>query len=133
VRTYNGSEVIVPNGDLVSNQVINWTLSDRRRRLKLRVGVAYGTDTELVTETLRGVLEADEEVLDDPAPSIIFSEFGDSSLNFDVYAWVGEFDVGLSTTHRINSSINAALAQAGISIPFPQRDLHLISTPDNPA
>jgi small-conductance mechanosensitive channel len=133
VRTYNGSEVIVPNGDLVSNQVINWTLSDRRRRLKLSVGVAYGTDTELVTETLRRVLEADEEVLDDPAPSIIFSAFADSSLNFDIYAWVGEFDTGLSATHRINSAINEALAKAGISIPFPQRDLHLISTPDNPA
>jgi small-conductance mechanosensitive channel len=130
VRTYNGSEVIVPNGDLVSNQVINWTLSDRRRRLKLAVGVAYGTDPDLVTEVLKGVLEADEEVQEDPAPLIVFNEFGDSSLNFDIYAWISDFDVGFSTTHRLNSAINAALAEAGITIPFPQRDLHLISTPE---
>ena len=131
VRTYSGSEVIVPNGDLVSNQVINWTLSDRRRRLQLAVGVAYGTDTDLATEVLKAVLVADEEVLDDPEPLIVFNEFGDSSLNFDIYAWISDFDVGFSTTHRLNSAINAALAEAGITIPFPQRDLHLISTPES--
>ncbi len=130
VRTYSGSEVIVPNGDLVSNQVINWTLSDRRRRLQLGVGVAYGTDPDRVTELLKGVLEADAEVLDDPAPLIVFNEFGDSSLNFDIYAWISDFDIGFSTTHRLNTAINAALAEAGINIPFPQRDLHLISTPE---
>ena len=131
VRTYSGSEVIVPNGDLVSNQVVNWTLSDRRRRLQLGVGVAYGTDPDLVTEVLKGVLEADEEVLDDPAPLIVFNAFGDSSLNFDIYAWISDFDIGFSTTHRLNTAINAALADAGITIPFPQRDLHLISTPES--
>ncbi len=131
VRTYSGSEVIVPNGDLVSNQVINWTLSDRRRRLQLAVGVAYGTDPNLVTEVLRGVLEADEEVLSDPEPLIVFTAFGDSSLNFDIYAWIADFDIGFSTTHRLNTAINAALAEAGITIPFPQRDLHLISTPES--
>ena len=130
VRTYSGSEVIVPNGDLVSNQVINWTLSDRRRRLQLKVGVAYGTDPDLVTEIFRGVLDRDEEVLEDPAPLIVFNEFGDSSLNFDIYAWIRDFDIGFSTTHRLNTAINAALMEAGIPIPFPQRDVHLISTPD---
>ncbi|TNF79233.1 MAG: mechanosensitive ion channel [Gammaproteobacteria bacterium] len=131
VRTYSGSEVIVPNGDLVSNQVINWTLSDRRRRLQLAVGVAYGTDPTLVTEVLRGVLDADEEVLDDPEPLIVFNTFGDSSLNFNIYAWISDFDIGMSTTHRLNTSINAALADAGITIPFPQRDVHLIPTPES--
>lgn len=133
VRTYDGSEVIVPNGDLVSNQVVNWTLSDRRRRLKLSVGVAYGTDPARVTEVLLGVLQADEEVLDDPEPRIVFTAFGDSSLDFNIYAWVGEFDVGIGTIHRLNSEIYAALNAAGITIPFPQRDLHLISTPEQPA
>ena len=131
VRTYSGSEVIVPNGDLVSNQVVNWTLSDRRRRLKLTIGVAYGTDPNLVTEVLKGVLAADEEVLSDPEPLIVFNQFGDSSLNFDIYAWIADFDIGFSTTHRLNTAINAALADAGITIPFPQRDLHLITTPDS--
>lgn len=131
VRTYSGSEVIVPNGDLVSNQVINWTLSDRRRRLQLAVGVAYGSDPDKVTDILKGVLEADEEVLSDPEPMIVFNAFGDSSLNFDIYAWIADFDIGFSTTHRLNTAINNALADAGITIPFPQRDLHLISTPES--
>jgi potassium efflux system protein len=130
VRTFNGSEVIVPNGDLVSSQVINWTMSDRQRRLELRVGVAYGSDPEQVTELLREVATADEAVLDDPAPIILFSEFGDSSLNFRVLVWVGDFDVGFETIHRLNTAINKALAEAGITIPFPQRDLHLKTVPD---
>lgn len=130
VRTYSGSEVIVPNGDLVSNQVINWTLSDRKRRLELNVGVAYGSDTDKVTDLLRAVLEADEDVLEDPAPLIVFSEFGDSALNFRIFAWISDFDIGMGATHRLNSAINHALAEAGITIPFPQRDLHMITPPD---
>ena len=130
VRTYSGSEVIVPNGELVSNQVINWTLSDRRRRLELGVGVAYGTDPSLVTDILRGVLEADEDVLEDPAPLIIFSEFGDSALNFRVLAWIADFDTGFGMTHRLNVAINSALKEAGITIPFPQTDLHVKSLPE---
>lgn len=131
VRTFAGSEVIVPNGDLVSNQVINWTLTDRRRRLELRVGVAYGSDPEQVTRILQGVVAADEGVLDDPAPMIVFREFGDSSLNFDIRAWIADFDTGLMMTHRLNTAVYAALEEAGISIPFPQRDLHLKSLPED--
>ena len=133
VRTYSGSEVIVPNGELVSNQVINWTLSDRRRRLELGVGVAYGTDPTKVTEILRGVVLAEEDVLDDPEPIIIFSEFGDSALNFRVLAWIADFDTGFSMTHKLNTAINQALADAGITIPFPQRDLHLRTIPETAA
>ena len=133
VRTYDGSEVIVPNGELVSNQVINWTLSDRHRRLELAVGVAYGSDPEQVTEILRGVMAADEDVLEDPAPIILFREFGDSSLNFRILAWIADFDTGFSMTHRLNTAINKALAEAGITIPFPQRDLHLKTVPESVA
>lgn len=129
VRTYSGSEVIVPNGDLASNQVINWTLSDRRRRLEFVVGVAYGTDPAIVTELLKEVADNDEALLKDPAPIVVFEEFGDSSLNFRLYAWIGDFEVGFSTRHRVTSAINNALLARGIVIPFPQRDLHLISTP----
>jgi small-conductance mechanosensitive channel len=129
VRTFGGSEVIVPNGDLVSNQVVNWTLSDRRRRLELSVGVAYGTDPTQVTELLKRIFEADEDVLDDPAPIIVFEAFGDSSLNFRMLVWIADFDNGFSMTHRLNTAINAALAEAGITIPFPQRDLHVTALP----
>ncbi|MGE0621696.1 MAG: mechanosensitive ion channel domain-containing protein [Pseudomonadales bacterium] len=130
VRTYDGSEVIVPNGDLVSNQVINWTLSDRQRRIELNVGVAYGSDPEQVAALLRSVLEADADVLKEPQPMVIFAGFGDSALNFRMLAWIADFDQGFTMTHRLNSAINAALAEAGISIPFPQRDLHVRSLPE---
>ena len=137
VRTFSGSEVIVPNDDLISNQVINWTLSDRRRRLELQIGVAYGSDPDLVTELLREVVAQDDDIVDTPAPLIIFEEFGDSALMFRVYAWIADFDVGLGTRHRLNVAINEALAKANITIPFPQRDLHVKSLPDafpqNPA
>ncbi len=129
VRTFGGSEVIVPNGDLVSNQVINWTLSDRSRRLELEIGVAYGSDPEKVTEVLRSVVDAEDEVLDDPAPIIMFESFGDSSLNFRIFAWIDDFDKGFGMRHRLNVAINRALAEAGFEIPFPQRDLHIKNVP----
>jgi len=68
-------------------------------------------------------------VLEDPAPIIVFSEFGDSALNFKMLAWVADYDMGFGMTHRLNTAINAALDQAGITIPFPQRDLHVKSLP----
>jgi potassium efflux system protein len=83
-----------------------------------------------VTEILRSVLENDEDVLEDPAPLIIFNEFGDSALNFRVLAWIADFDTGFGMTHRLNTAINQALADAGITIPFPQRDLHLRTVPE---
>ena len=93
------------------------------------VGVAYGTDPAVVTEVLKEVADNDEAILKDPAPIVVFEEFGDSSLNFRMYAWIGDFEVGFSTRHRVTSAINNALLARGIVIPFPQRDLHLISTP----
>lgn len=131
VRTFNGSEVIVPNGDLVSNQVVNWTLSDRQRRIELTVGVAYGSDPDSVAELLRSVVAADADVMSEPAPLVIFSGFGASSLDFRILIWIADFDQGLSVTHRLNTAINAALTDAGITIPFPQQDVYVKSLPDN--
>jgi small-conductance mechanosensitive channel len=129
LRTFNGSEVIVPNGELISNRLINWTLSDRRRRYEATVGVAYGSDLEQVHAVLRAVLDAESEVVRDPEPMVIFEGFGDSALNFRLYYWVHDLDIGLSVTDRINTAIATALAAAQIEIPFPQRDLHVKSLP----
>jgi potassium efflux system protein len=129
LRTFNGSEVIVPNGELISNRLINWTLSDRRRRFEATVGVAYGSDLEQVHAVLRGVLDAESEVIRDPEPMVIFEGFGDSALNFRLYYWVQDLDIGLVVTDRVNTAIATALAAARIAIPFPQRDLHFKSLP----
>lgn len=125
VRTWQGAEVIVPNANLISSEVINWTLSDERRRMEITVGVAYGTDPEVVLRLLLDVARDHPEVLDDPEPAGLFTGFGQSSLDFELRAWTTEDFVRVSSDLRV--AINRRLAEAGIEIPFPQRDLHLRS------
>jgi small-conductance mechanosensitive channel len=127
VRTYDGAEVIVPNGNLISAEVVNWTLSDRTRRLIIPVGVAYGSDPEKVLEVLATAVAATEGVMQYPQPSIIFQGFGDSSLNFSVRVWIKDFEEVFRISSDLSVKIYAALNEAGIEIPFPQRDLHLRS------
>jgi small-conductance mechanosensitive channel len=125
VRTYEGSEVIVPNGDLISQQVVNYTLSDRRRRLEITVGLAYGSDPERAIDVVTRAAQADERVLSFPAPLVLFDRFGDSSLDFRVLFWVGDFDHSLGTRSAVGIQIEKALKEAGFTIPFPQRDVHV--------
>ena len=87
VRTFQGAEVIVPNANLISAEVVNWTLSDDRRRMELPAGVAYGTDPQVVIDILVGVANDHPEVLSDPEPAALFLGFGDSSLDFQLRAW----------------------------------------------
>jgi small-conductance mechanosensitive channel len=132
VRTWEGAEVIVPNGEFISAQVVNWTLSDRTRRIDISVGVAYGTDPETVIDLLTKVARENDEVLGDPEPNALFMGFGDSSLNFSLRAWTRVFDSFLRVRSALTVAVNAAIREAGIEIPFPQRDLHLRSL-DDPA
>jgi small-conductance mechanosensitive channel len=118
--------VIVPNGNLMSNEMINWTLSDSFRRMDIRVGVAYGTDPERVLEIMMQIAGEHAGVRKKPAPSAFFIEFGDSSLNFRLLAWV-LLDNRLEVESELHVLINKKLAEAGIEIPFPQRDLHIRS------
>ena len=127
LRTWEGAEVIVPNGSLVSGKVINWTLSDQRRRAEIRVGVAYGSDPGLVMDLLVRSARGHPDVLNNPAPEALFLGFGDSALNFSLRAWVGSFDRFVRVRSDLYQSVNSALKEAGIEIPFPQRDLHLRS------
>ncbi|MCP5058782.1 MAG: mechanosensitive ion channel [bacterium] len=124
IRTWDGSEIIVPNADLVSQQVINWTLSDRRRRIDMEFGVAYGTDPEVVQAILREAASQHCEVLETPAPAALFTGFGDSALLFELRAWVRDPEFWMPARSDINVAVNTALAEAGIEIPFPQRDVH---------
>jgi len=124
IRTWDGSEIIVPNADLVSLQVTNWTLSDRRRRIDMDFGVAYGTDPEVVQTILREAASQHAEVLENPTPEALFTGFGDSALLFQLRAWVRDPVHWMSSRSDINVAVNAALADADIEIPFPQRDIH---------
>lgn len=126
IRTWDGSEVLVPNGNLIASELINWTLSDTKRRLELPVGVAYGTDPERVIELLVAEMNGHGMVLPDPEPFALFVGFGDSSLNFSARCWC-RFSDSLRTASDLHVAFNRALAQADIEIPFPQRDLHVRS------
>ena len=128
VSTWDGAEIIVPNANLISGNVTNWTLNHNRRRMVIPVGVAYGTDAEKVAQLIVDVANNNKDVDARPEPTCFFVGFGDSSLDFQLRAWTAE-----TKFSRVSSDLRFAivrkLAEAGIEIPFPQRDLHL-RTPD---
>lgn len=125
IHTLEGSEVIVPNGQLVSEEVLNWTLSDQQRRLEINVGVAYGTDPEVVIELLTAMASKHADIMAEPSPETLFVGFGDSALNFQVRAWTNRFERWIQIKSELTIGVNATLRDAGIAIPFPQRHLHI--------
>jgi len=124
VRTFDGAEVIVPNGNLISNQMINWTLSDNQRRLDIKIGAAYGSNPNLILKLLEKVAKNHEFVLKDPEPRALFEEFGDSSLNFRLLCWV-PFEMSIGVKSDISIGIYNIFAENNIEIPFPQVDLNV--------
>jgi len=131
VQTFDQADVIIPNADLVTNQVTNWTLSNRRARLTIPVGVAYGSDVPLVIETLMACADANSMVAKTPAPQVLFLSFGESSLDFELRVWVLDVDHRLTTKSELHQEIDRSFREAKIEIAFPQRDLHLRSLDDS--
>ena len=131
VRSFEGADITIPNGTLLSDALTNWTMADRNRRIEINVGVAYGTDPDKVIEALQIALDGQEGLLASPTPQILFNGFGDNSLDFILRAWVEDNDEYVSIRSKIALAMNRVLNQYGIEIPFPQRDLHLRSiSPD---
>jgi len=124
--TFEGADVVVPNGMLLSEKLINWTLSSNTRRVDIPVGVAYGSDPEQVRALLLQVAQRAERVVAQPPPVVLFAGFGASSLDFSVRVWA-RFDDSPGVRSALGLAIHAALRDAGIEIPFPQQDLHLRS------
>jgi small-conductance mechanosensitive channel len=129
VRTYQGAEVIVPNGQLISTEVVNWTASDRHRRVDVNVGVAYGSDLRRVVEALTETARDLPESLDFPAPTTIFQQFGESSVDFTVRVWIWEHDQWPEVKTKLATAVAECLAREGINIPFPQRVVHYADRP----
>ena len=127
ISAWNGSDVIVPNGKLISESVTNWTLLSGRRGIAIKVGVAYGTDPARVIELLKGVAVAHELVASDPEPEAIMIEFGADSLNFELRAWTYHNKDWEQVRSDLAIAVNSVFAAEGISMPYPQRDLHLRS------
>lgn len=127
LTTFEGADVIVPNGMLLSEKMINWTLSSDKRRIDIPVSVAYGNDPGKVLALLAQAANQAEGVSMNPAPTVLFTGFGAHALEFSVRAWTDSFDDSVFVRSGMAVGIHAALAQAGIEIPFPQRDLHIKS------
>ncbi|HEB67367.1 MAG TPA: mechanosensitive ion channel family protein [Gammaproteobacteria bacterium] len=136
IQTFDRADVIVPNSELISSQVTNWMLKDERGRLRLSVGVAYGSDTDQVREILERIASEHPRVVTDgslPKPRVLFRGFGDSSLDFELRAFIRNIDERLGVISDLNFAIDKAFREAGIEIPFPQRDIHVRDMPNAPA
>lgn len=119
-------ELIIPNKELVTGRVVNWTLSDTVTRVVIPVGVAYGSDLELVQRLLLRAARITDAVLDDPAPSVFFTAMGDNSLNFELRAYTGRLEDRTPVQHELRLTINRMFQRHGVSVPFPQLDVHMV-------
>ncbi|NOX53483.1 MAG: mechanosensitive ion channel, partial [Planctomycetes bacterium] len=131
ITNWDRKEFIIPNKDFITGRLLNWTLSDKVNRIVIQVGVAYGSDTDLVQKLLLKVVNEHPLILEEPAPSAIFDGFGDSTLNFTVRCYLPNLDNRLTVTHELHTAIDRAFRAAGIEIAFPQRDLHIRSVPES--
>jgi len=130
VRKFDGAEVILPNSTLVSNAVTNWTKTDKRRRIELLIHVALDTSPKEVLDILHKVAAANPGILKDPAPLALFREFGTHSLDFSLWAWTADFDIGLSLKSEMAVVLHESLKEAGIEIAIPARKISFESGAD---
>jgi small-conductance mechanosensitive channel len=128
VVTNDNITMIVPNADFISNTVTNWSHGDPKVRIRVPVGVAYGSDLKLLQQLLLEAAGEHPKALRDPSPVVLFNEFGDSSLNFELGVWTQEMTAApIHFTSEMNFIIEQKLRENDIEIPFPQRDLHVRS------
>jgi len=127
IRDWDRKELVIPNKLFVTDNIVNWTLSDTMLRVRIPVGVAYGSDTERARDELLKAARAHPLVLRDPEPQAWFTGFGDSTLDFELRVFIGHIDHLLTVRHGMHAAIDQAFRKAGVEIAFPQRDLHIRS------
>lgn len=128
IATFDGSVIIVPNGDFTSQQLINWTHSNNNyRRVEIIVGVQYGSNLEQVKKLIDTIIQQNQDVVKYPEPIILVNEFASSSVNIRILFWTADYDKWLSLKSKINQAIYESFAENGIEIPVPQTDLHIKS------
>ena len=131
LETWQRASVIIPNAEIISTSVTNLTHRDRYGRVEVGVGVAYGSDVEKVREILLDIAEKNDRVLDDPAPSVVFRDFGASSLDFELRCFTSDVMRRLGVASDLRFEIERRLGEEGIEIPFPQRVVHLMNPKKN--
>jgi small-conductance mechanosensitive channel len=127
VQTFDQSDVIIPNADLVYNKVTNWTLTNQMKRLKIAVGVAYGSDVNLVIETLKEIGTSNNDLVKFHKPIVLFVNFADSTLNFELRVWAKDAKNSMQIESDLRQEIDKRFRENNIEIAFPQRDLHIRS------
>jgi small-conductance mechanosensitive channel len=127
ITTLDNVDILVPNGEFITESVVNQTYRDRQLRIRVGVGVAYGSDTDLVRRTLLRVAEEHPEVVRKSDSVVFFEEFGDSSLDFTLTVWIDNPQAQRRVASDLRFAIDRAFREEVIEIPFPQRDLHLKS------
>jgi potassium-dependent mechanosensitive channel len=123
LRTRDNTFIVVPNANLISQDVVNWTHEDSKTRIRIPVSVAYGSDLEHVDRVCLEVAKASPKILEYPAPELAFKRFGESSLDFELLVWIASPMVLIN--NDINRALFIAFREAGIEVPFPQRDVHI--------
>ena len=120
IHTAAGADIIVPNSQLITDKVTNWTFSDRLRRVDLPIGVNYGAEPQKVIELLEQVAQAHSDVLAAPAPRAIFVSYGDNSINFELQVWPSRPNLSTQVRNDLASAVYNAVLAAGMSFPrFP--------------
>jgi potassium-dependent mechanosensitive channel len=124
LRDWNGKELVVPNKEFITGRLLNWSLSDSNTRIVLNVGIAYGSDVERALTVLEEIVLENPDVLDEPKPSIIMTEFGDNALLLTARYFVPSVEYLWLTKSTLNRTIYKRFNEEGIVIAFPQRDVH---------
>ncbi len=125
IRDWDGKELLVPNKEFITGRLLNWTLSDSQTRIVINVGIAYGSDVEQALKILHDVVRAHPRTLKEPAPLIVFEDFGDNALELSARCFLESIDQRLTVMTELRTAINRAFQEAGITVAFPQRDVHL--------
>ena len=129
VVTVTGELIVLPNSKVAGEAVTNLTQGDSAMRIRVDVGVAYGSDVELVMRLLAEAMAAQPEVLSTPAPAVFFQDFADSSLDFSVTGWLDDPWDRMGIQSRVRMAIDERFRAHNVTIPFPQRDLHIVEGP----
>lgn len=130
VTTWDGANVIIPNGDLLNQHLVNWTMGSSRRRFDILLGVAYGTELEKTKQLLLDLMSKDPRILKHPEPIVLALEFNNSSIDLALKFWVPHFSIGFDVKSDLILAIDLLFRENGIQIPFPQRDVHIIPSPE---
>jgi len=130
ITTWDGADVVMPNGDLLNSHLINWSVGGNRRRVAILIGVAYDSDLEAVKGLLLEILNADQRIMKKPAPFVQYEQFNSSSIDVKVYFWTRDFRDALAIKSDVIIAVNTSFKQNHVKIPFPQQDVYIKTDSD---